>query len=239
MALQKILTKTYIDSVFSEVSNGIGLERFKKDSFPYDESKMLVIPNLKAPENLAEKMLPTTEGDYQSAVALYEAYKTLTPLQAIQSQFWESLSLADLFPYMRDRWDLKTTPELKKNILNHFTTKAHGYMRQGLAGLWWLVYLTVNEDNDNPYELTEMIFKNYTLRFIRFGAGKIIQNKEAAIGILQYLKDNEKNISSMESVANGLTSYFNKLGAVKQLSFMDRYFFYHEMATHIKDFMKS
>lgn len=239
MALQKILTKTYIDSVFSEVLNGVGLERFKKDSFPYDESKLLVIPNMNAPENLVGKMIPTTDGDYQSAIALYEAYKTLTPLQAIQSQFWESLSLTDLFPYMRDRWELKTTSELKKNILNHFTTKAHGYMRQGLAGLWWLVYLTVNEDNDNPYELTEMIFKNYTLRFIRFGPGKIIQNKEAAIGILQYLKDNEKNISSMESVANGLTSYFNKLGAVKQLSFMDRYFFYHEMATHIKDFMKS
>lgn len=241
MALQKILTQKYIDSVFTEVSNGVGLNRFKEDAFPYDESKLLVIPNMKAPENLSDKMVPTTDGDYQSAIALYEAYKTLTPLQAIQSQFWESLSLVDLFPYMRDRWGLKSKKDeldLKKNILNHFSTKSHGYIRQGLAGLWWLVYLTVDNESENPYDLTEMLFKNYTLRFIRFGAGKIIQNKEAAIGILQYLKDNEKNISSMESVANGLTSYFNKLGAVKQLSFMDRHFFYHEMATHIKEFSK-
>ena len=43
----------------------------------------------------------------------------------------------------------------------------------------------------------------------------------------------------MEAVANGLTSYFNKLGAVKQLSFLDRKFFYDEMATHIEEFKKT
>ena len=39
----------------------------------------------------------------------------------------------------------------------------------------------------------------------------------------------------MENVAHGLTSYFNKLGAVKQLTFLDRDFFYHEMEEHFED----
>ena len=235
MALQIILKKTYVDKIFEEVSNDVGEERFLEESFPIDEEYLLVTPQVKQPQGLIELLDPTTEGDFKSAVSIYEAYKSLQPLQAINAQFWESLSLLDLFPYMQKRWKLKESKDLKKSILNHFKM-SRGVIRHGLAGLWWLAYLTCDEDRNNKYELTEMLFKNYTLRFIRFGAGKIIQHKEAAIGILQYLKDHEKELSSMENVANGLTSYFNKLGAVKQLTYLDRRFFYHEMEVHIDEF---
>lgn len=236
MALQKILTKAYIDKIFEEVEKEEGLDRFLQDVFPYGEENLLVTPQVKEPAGLLERMVPTTEGDYLSAIALYDAYKCLTPLQAINSQFWESLALTDLFPYMQKRWNLAEAKNLKKSILNHFTFKSHGLMRHGLAGLWWLVHLSVDEQRDNKYELTEYLFKNYTLRFIRFGVGKVVQHKEATIGILQYIKDNEENIPSLESVANGLTSYFNKLGAVKQLTFLNRNFFYNEMENHIEEF---
>ena len=132
--------------------------------------------------------------------------------------------------------ECKDEKELKSSILNHFTIKAHGLMRQGLGGLWWLVHLTSDPDRDNPYELTEILFKNYTLRTVRFGVGRVIQHKEAALGILQYIKDHEDEIPSMENVANGLASYFNKLGAIKQLTYMDRDFFYSEMEKHIEEF---
>ncbi|WP_036876841.1 DUF6339 family protein [Xylanibacter oryzae] len=236
MALQKIFKKTCIEKVFDDVENGIGLDKFLQDDITFEEDNFLITPQVKAPENLLYRMIPTTEEDYKSAIALYDAYKTLKPLQAINIQFWESIALTDLFPYMQKRWNLKESKNLQKAILNHFTVKSHGLIRQGLAGLWWLVHLSVDESRDNKYELTEMLFKNYILRYVRFGIGKVIQHKEAAIGILQYLKDNEKNIPSMESVANGLTSYFNKLGAVKQLTFMDRDFFYDEMEIHIAEF---
>lgn len=141
---------------------------------------------------------------------------------------------------MQKRWgvlDYNDDNKLKKAILNHFAVKTRGVMRHGLGGLWWLVYLTVDNERDNRFELTEMLFKNYTLRYIRFGVGRVIQHKEAAIGILQYIKDNERNISSMENVANNLTSYFNKLGAVKQLTYLSRDFFYKEMDEHISEFL--
>ena len=236
---QRILTKSYIEKIFDEVSNGIELERFLQDRFPVDENHLLYTAQVKQPDNLIASMVPTTDGDFQSAVALYEAYKDISPLQAIDSQLWESLSLTDLFPYMQERWGLKDCREessLRSSILNHFTVKSHGLMRHGLGGLWWLVHLTVDQDRDNPYELTEILFKNFTLRIVRFGVGKVIQHKEAAIGILQYLKDHESEIPSMENVAHGLTSYFNKLGAIKQLTYMDRDFFYNEMSKHIEEF---
>lgn len=236
---QRILTKSYIEKTFEEVSNGEGLSRFLADRFPVDENHLPYAAQVKQPENLLALMNPTTEGDFQSAIALYEAYKDLSPLQAIDSQLWESLALTDLFPYMQKRWGLKgckDESELKSSILNHFTIKAHGLMRQGLGGLWWLVHLTIDPDRENPYELTEILFRNYTLRTVRFGVGKVIQHKEAAIGILQYIKDHEDEIPSMENVSHGLTSHFNKLGATKQLTYMDRDFFYTEMAKHIEEF---
>lgn len=236
MPLQKILTKSYIETIFEEVNQGVGLDRFIQNAFPYDEEQLLVVPNVKEPSGLLERMIPTTDGDYVSAVALYDAYKDLKPLQAINAQFWESLALTDLFPYMQKRWGLKDDKDLKKDILNHFTFKSHGMMRHGLAGLWWLVHLSVDETRDNKYELTEYLFKNYTLRIVRFGVGKVIQHKEAAIGILQYIKDHENEIPSLENVTHGLTSYFNKLGAVKQLASLDRTFFYNEMGKHIEEF---
>ena len=237
MALQKILNKKYIERIFEEVERGEGLERFLYDIFPYDETQLLVTPQVKEPVGLIERMVPTPEGDFQSAVALYDAYKSLKPLQAINVQFWESLTLTDLFPYMQKRWNLKESKDLRKSIINHFTFKSHGIMRQGLGGLWWLVHLSIDEQRDNKYKLTEYLFKNFTLRFVRFGVGKVIQHKEAAIGILQYIKDHESDIASLENVANGLSSYFNKLGAVKQLTFLDRDFFYNEMEKHIEEFM--
>lgn len=236
MAFQRLLTQKYIEHIFEDVENGVDLNRFLQNTFPYDSNYLVDLPHLAKPDGLLEQLDPTTDGDFKSAVAIYEAYKSLRPLEAITSQLWESLALTDLFPYMRERWNLKGCADLKQTILNHFTIKAHGLMRHGLGGLWWLVYLSVDEERRNKYELTEMLFKNYTLRFIRFGVGKVIQHKEAAIGILQFLKDYESEIPSMENVANGLASYFNKLGAVKQLTYLNRDYFYNEMESHFEEF---
>lgn len=131
MALQTILTKSYIEKVFEEVGRGENLERFLQNTFPYEEDKLLVTPQVKQPLNLLDKMIPTTEGDFTSAIALYDAYKTLKPLQAINAQFWESLALTDLFPYMQKRWKLNEAKDLKRSIINHFFVKSHGILRQG------------------------------------------------------------------------------------------------------------
>ena len=236
MALQKILKKSYIDKIHEEVKRGIGLERFLEDKFPVDEEMFLVIPNVQQPEDLLSQLDATKTGDYTSAVAIYNAYRKLTPIQATNAQFWESLALTDLFPYMQKRWNLKDSKNLLRDIDNHFFVSTHGIKRHGLSSLWWYVYLSLDEESEDEFNLTRILFKNYTLRVVRFGSSSIFQHKQAVIGVLKYLKHNEKRISSMENVANGLTSYFNKLGAIKQLSYMDWEFFYDEMDAHIEEF---
>lgn len=236
MALQTILSKRAIEKIKDDVELGIGLERFRMDDFPVDENDILVLPGIVKPEGLLDRLDASTDGDFKSAVAIYQAYKNLTPLQAVEDYFWESLAVTDLFPYMQQRWSLKSTTDLQNVVKNHFFVKSHGLIRQGIGGLWWLTYLSVDEERNNPYELTEVLFRNYTLRFIRLGISQVIQHKEATIGILQFLKDHESESFSLENVSNGLTSYFNKLGAVKQLTYLSRDFFYSEMENHFDEF---
>lgn len=236
MALQTILSKRAIEKIKDDVDLNIGLERFLQDDFPIKEEDVLVLPGIIKPEGLLDKMDASTDGDFKSAIAIYEAYKTLSPLQAVEDYFWESLAITDLFPYMQQRWSLKKSKDLQGAIKNHFFVKSHGLIRQGIGGLWWLVNMTIDENRSNPYELTEVLFRNYTLRYVRLGVSMLIQHKEAAIGILQFLKDHENEAFSLENVANGLTSYFNKLGAVKQLTYLNRDFFYWEMSLHFDEF---
>lgn len=120
MALQTIISKKAIEKIKDDVERGKDLDRFKMDDFPIDENDVLVLCGLAKPEGLLDKLDASLSGDFKSAVAIYEAYKNLTPLQAIDEQLWESLALRDLFPYMQHRWSLKKTNDLKKTIKNHF-----------------------------------------------------------------------------------------------------------------------
>ena len=237
MAYQRLLKQTCIDRLLYDVEHGVNLDRFQNDILPFDEADFLITSKVEQPENLLQILLPIADDDYLCSLALFKAYSKLTPLQAISQQFWDTLAFCDLFSYMQSRWSLRGSDDIYGNIMRHYhLTSSNNVLRHGLASLWWSVYLSMDSDAENPYELTEVMFKNQTLRTRVFGSSKVIQHKEAAIGILRYLKDNEMFIYSFEKVGRGLSSYFNKLGAVKQLTYLDRDFFYREMAAHIEEF---
>jgi hypothetical protein len=61
--------------------------------------------------------------------------------------------------------------------------------------------------------------------------------KEANLGILRYLREHEEMTDNFELVGRAISSYFNRLGAVKQLSCLDRTFFYDEMKKAHKDIL--
>lgn len=237
MAYQRLLKLSCINKLLEEAEHGINLTRFQNDSLVFDEADFLITSKVEQPNNLVQSLLPIADDDYRCALALYQAYSKLTPLQAISQQFWDTLAFCDLFPYMQIRWSLRDCDDIYGNIMRHYhLTSSNNVLRHGLASLWWSVYLSIDPDVENPYELTEIMFKNQTLRTRVFGSSKVVQHKEAAIGILRYLKVNEPFINSFEKVGRGLSSYFNKLGAVKQLTYLNRDFFYNEMAAHIEEF---
>lgn len=229
MAAQKKFTKKYREQLLQDAKNGVGLDRYAGSSFPVG-GQWGYSRSVSAPTGLLEKMDPAD--DYVSAVALFEAYKTIPTIEAADPVFWETLAHDELFPYVQKRWPVEGVSDLKTFVLNHwFVTK--GMIRHALAGLWWAVKCSYDETAADPYELTRIMFKNYSFRSAFWGASTLIRCKSATLGILSFLKESPELLGNMEIAGRFITNYFNKLGATKQLAYLDRSFFVNEL-TRIK-----
>lgn len=228
MAYQQYLKNAFLDDLKEQIKEGNGLELYFEDDFPIPEDMVQVIPQIKLPEGLCEKMDPKNE--LSSAIELYRAYKNISPIQATDTYFWESLAHTNLFRYVKQRWPISPDSITPDYIIQHwFVSSSANVSRHSLASLWWPVYLTIDEDLDNPFELTEVLFRNQTFRTRTYGTSLIFPIKEANMGILRYIKDHPDLVKNFEKAGLEIYKHFNRLGASKQLAAMDRRFFYSEM----------
>lgn len=235
MALQKTFKKNYADQLKYEAKNGINIERYTKAEFEYDKSQILLVPTIEQPEGLLDKMDPLN--DLSSAKNLYEAYEMITPLQASDESFWTYLTHVDLFPYVQKRNNevLEEGFNDAKYIDNYFFHGNGGLIYHPLAGLWWDVHCTIDKDSSEPYKYTDYLFKDYGLRVTYMGRYSLFRHKEEVFGILQFLMDNEDVANEhFRQRSRWISQYFNKIGAVKQLVYFKRDYFYSEL-TKIKD----
>lgn len=233
MLLQRTFKKNYTESLLEAVRNGQDLDKYGKEHFDYDESQVVMIPNLAYPEGLLDKMIPTTQGDCESAIALYEAYPNLTPLQAADRSFWIYLAHADLFKYVQARH-----PKVKEAgfndsqyILNRWFAIKEWDERHPLASLWWFVHQTIDENNSEKYKYTRFLFSNYNFRSHLVGY-YFARYKEAMFGYFDFLMDNPEIMSQFFQYRHRfLIKHFNKLGGTKLLSVLPRESFYKELNT--------
>jgi hypothetical protein len=228
MEQQRVLRKRYLDSLISGVKSGELIHLFKNNEFQIDEKNTLIMPHLVKPKGLLNKLNP--ENDYESAVALFEAYKDLTPLEAADPRFWNFLSLVDLYPYLRERWPnvykRKEGTNAETYIFDHFLmqNKAIDLMRLHLSGLWWSVYLSLDDFNlADKYHLSKVMFWNQTLRTRTMGNYLLARKKELALGFLDYCSERGKdNFGNFEKEHQELTEYLNQFGGAKPLTFYSR-----------------
>jgi hypothetical protein len=235
MLVQRTFKQEYVEELATAVKKGQGLERYAAESFDYDSSQVVIIPSLQHPEGLVEKMIPDATADCTSAIALYEAYSTLTPLQASDRTFWAYLSHVDLFSYVQARYPKVKEPDFDSipYVYDHWFCGDYWYWRHPLASLWWFVYLTVDEDSVDKYKYTRYLFTSYAFRtnFVKYS---IARCKEAVIGYFQFLMDNPDVTASYFKSRNlFITKYLNKLGGSRLLSSLPREAFYSEL-TKIK-----
>ena len=225
MALQKVFREAYVEALRSNIDPA----KYAGESFDYEESQVHYMANVHQPENLLERM--DEKDELKSAIALYEEYKKLTPLAASKNDLWAYLAHVDLFSYMQKRFPAVTdgTADVKY-IREHWFRSANGTIRSSLAGLWWSVYCSVDESREDKYELTKMLFQNDNIRTHYFGPSTIFRHREAVIGILEFLVENP-DISKVHfnSRCIYIAQDFNRLGAVKQLAYLDRNFFKNEL----------
>lgn len=228
MQLQKTFKESYMKTLRDAVRSGANIPLYAGESFEVDPTQIKRLANVYAPVGLAERLEEVYENDFQSAIAIYEAYKDISPLLASNEAFWAYITHVDLFSYAQKRW-----PKVKEEdcsaeyIIDHWFVGANGLLRNAVASMWWSVYNTIDETRENKYELTEVLFKNYTLRITTFGSYQLIRHKEAMIGVLSFLKDNQEITSTaFEQRGQFISKYFNRLGAVKQLAYLNRDYFY-------------
>jgi hypothetical protein len=229
MAKQPIFKTKYVQ----KLKAGLNEAFYKSNEFVYDKNQVYVYPNIEQTEGLVDKL--DVNDDCKTAIAIYEAFENLEPIQASDERLWVYLAHADLYPYMVKRWNAVqsgTAKDAKGYILDHWflsSSSQGNLMRHAISGLWWSVFLSIDKDRDDKYELTRVLFKNQTFRTRTFGNYRLVRHKEAAIGLLEFCLENKKSFSNFEKQHQILTEHLNRIGGIKLISYYDRNFFKSEL----------
>lgn len=82
MELQKVFKKSYMENL----RRNIQISDYQGETFPFDPSKVKALANVYKPEGLLDRLDP--DDDLTTAVELYKAYDTVTPLLASLPDLW-------------------------------------------------------------------------------------------------------------------------------------------------------
>lgn len=223
MELQKIYKIKYVNYL----SDNFRKEAYLQDQFVAENPQIIPLKDVyNNAGTLVEKMIPDSKHDFDSAVALYEAYPDLTPLVASQQSLWVYLAHNELFGYVQKRWKVSSESTEDRMKKQWFDNGESGT----LSGLWWAVYLTKDENREDKYELTRALFRNQTFRTRTFFTYRLGKYREALLGILNFMNDNKELFQGHEEARTiYVSAYFSRLGATKELAYMDQDFFYNEL----------
>lgn len=224
MEKQRIFTSGYARQLKEGAKSGTDLHRYKSENFEYDEEQSLFFPNIDKPVGLLDSLDDTD--DFKSAVKLYEAYSGLEPIQASDIRFWVYLAHADLYPYVKERWNSEVS---SKYILDHWfieTPRQGNLLRHSISQLWWAVHLSIDTARSDKYELTKILFRNRDFPFRTLGTYRLGRHKEAVIGILDFIAENNQLFEGkFEDKTRYIMKYLNQLGGVKPIAYYYRGYF--------------
>ena len=234
MEKQLIFKEKYVLQLKADIETGISLENYNSNVFIYDKKQVLMMPNIAKTTILLNRI--NADNDFETAVQIFEAFKNSEPIQASDERLWTYLSHVDLYPYMIKRWNAvheRTAKDPISYIVEHWflsSTSQAGLLRHSLSGLWWAVYLSVDENRNDKYELTKILFRQLDFTTRTLGAYKLGRHKEAVIGILEFIHENEDLFKqNLQSKTRFITKHLNLIGGTKPVSYYNRAFFKSEL----------
>jgi hypothetical protein len=224
------------DKYVQKLKDDLNVAFYKSNQFVFDQRQVLQLPNIERTQDLGERLIQNVNNDCDNAIIIYEAFQKLELIQASDVRLWVYLSHADLYSYMVKRWDNVITnvaSDEKKYILDHWflsSSAQNNLMRHGIAGLWWSVYLSIDEGRSDKYELTRILFRQLDFPTRTLGIYKLGRHKEAVIGILEFIKENDGLFKNkFQDKTRFMTEHLNFVGGVKPISYYDRAFFKAEL----------
>ncbi len=148
---------------------------------------------------------------------IYDAFKNLTPLQAINKYMWSYLAHTKYSKYVRERWLYREQDKSSRinTIRTHYFVegKDNLIVDNAISRLWWAGYLTYDENSSNKYHLTEILFSAQQISTDILDR-RFAWNKKVMMGILLGLeKYKEKNVLKVDPVRQCI-KYFGRYAAV-------------------------
>lgn len=176
--------------------------------------------------------LSTEFDEYSNVITFYEALKDkLTPKQASNPYLWSYLTHCEYWGYAHSRWSkegMSVQTIQQRFFCNNFDGNRIGFMRNAISRLWWMGYLSYQEDRPgNPYELTRLLMSHSDISASIFER-KLSANRNVTVGMLDAMLEinNDPNLADVGMSASGryewreLCKYINRYGGVTLLDAM-------------------
>lgn len=201
MIKQKLFSSQYVESLQKALAVETGINSYLKDLFDFKNIYVLENPQILVP-NLIELVMPEKNNnhDLDNCKIIYEAMKTMDPIQATDYRIWIYLTHVPFWSYVRKRRPIETQPKnkMREYVLRHWFVdgiNAKNLLRNDISSFWWCGYLTYDKSRKNPYELTEELYSmlDYTRHLL---PGKQGRNKEFVHAILEFVIENRSLFST-------------------------------------------
>ena len=193
-----------LDKLKSDISNNVNL--YDSDSRWIDQyfeeagmSRYSFNTGIMVPD--VELTIGDSKTDCENAIKIYEAFKgQLNPIQASDLRLWAYLAHNTYWDYMRKRWSIDTPSDEDEDdgnnkIVSRIGTryffeasKGKAFVRQGISRLYWSAYLTYDENNDDPYEMTKVFLSKQDI-FVVTTERSLARNRTLLIEALRVLKE--------------------------------------------------
>ena len=250
---QRLLKETGLESLTDQLNSGKTVDQYISDTpnFGLALTDFCWLNNFRVNDAKIKQMVASVNSDVECAILLYEALPDLNGLFASYAPFWTHLSHYELFDYMKKRWPniTKNTDDTPKDVVQsiNYIRKYwfyHGAMNSWLSSLWWSVFMTKDDNREDPYELTRVLFYQEDMRTRTLGTYMIFRHEPARIAILEFIRDNREGIlkTDFQDKVRYLMKVLNLLGGSKQLAYMDKTYFVNylngkkdDIVAHYKD----
>ena len=230
----KIYTNDYMSKLDEDIADLRFVDYFEDGFFKDEDSETYEYEV----EDCDDDQLCLTSqrgNDIDNAIALFETYK-LSRVEASNRGFWTYLSLNKFATYNKTLFNINKDVKKKKDyIYDHYVLgkSPSVMMRHTLCGLWWGVKLSIDETKSDKYELTKILFKQYSF-FSRFLGVNLVALEPALHGMLEFISEHKELFShSFESRMRIMSIIVNRLGGTKLICAMDARFFKNEFEKRI------
>lgn len=171
-------------------------------------------------------VLDAEKSDFENAIALYEGLSGVTPLIASEEAFWMYLTHVEYFDYVKTRWFKKGKEDTTASTIKKRFFYNGSAMDNALSRLWWSVYLTKEDDLEDPYIYTKVILKEGNSDLLQnLSKSRLYRLRDAVHGILKFFSEYDER-KDFSAVNRHIVQYFNRYSGVKQLVYMNESFFY-------------